>query len=241
MRVLDDRRARRVVLHGGRRDRHLAAGGHAVEREPDDARTREGLDEHGVRGVVRPGHVLGRPADEDRRVEALGVAGDVVVVVLARAHEEARPERGIEERRRGRADAAADRRALDGVAADDRATELVALGQADLADGLPEAELPARGDDGARDGLGRDRDVGAEAVVRVRLVVGHPRRDLAHERRGLLGDLGGELRLLGGHDRLDDAVEVAGPGSAGLQGGHDGRGGRIDVEANARRPMRSRR
>ena len=137
------------------------------------------------------------PSLEDRRVEPLRVAGDVVVVVLARPHLETGPDRGVEHRRRRRADPAADRLALDRVAVDDRAAEPVALRQADLADRLPVAEPLARSDDRPVDRHRRDRDVGAEAVVRTALVVGGPGRDRLHQRSGLGGLLGGERR---GHD-----------------------------------------
>src|SRR5439155_16701458 len=104
--------------------------------------------------------------DIDRRVETLRVAADVVEVVLPGAHLEPCPERGVEEGRRARADPAADRVALDRVAVDDRPAELVAPGDAHLADRLPEAEPLAGGDDGAADRERGDRDVRAEAVVR---------------------------------------------------------------------------
>ena len=89
------------------------------------------------------------------------------------------------------------------MTADDRATELVAGPQADLAEARPEVEHGARSDDGPVEHAGRNRDVGAEAVVRGDLVIRRPAPDHRHQRRGLRGLLGRSLRRDQRNDELD--------------------------------------
>src|SRR6266542_2447003 len=95
-----------VVLDDRPGQGDMAMQRHAVKREADDAGDRVGPDQDRVLRVVPEGHVLGAAAAglEDRRIEALWVAADVVVMVLADPHLEAGPERGVEHRGRSGAD-----------------------------------------------------------------------------------------------------------------------------------------
>src|SRR5687767_9571826 len=94
-----------------------------------------------MRRVVPEAHVLRL---RHCRIEPERVTRDVVPVWSAAYDVETSPSSSVEERRRGRADAAGQRPSLGGVTADDRVAHPIARSEADLTEGTPEVERLAR-------------------------------------------------------------------------------------------------